>query len=251
MPARPDSQLKLDRARKHYDDFVAEVKRFYESEPWHVEHEHDGNDLVLRLRVLKDVPPELYLILGDLLHNLRSSLDCAVMELASLGLGACERPPTSTEERRLTFPVTNSAEQYDKAEKVLSEFLPEDSLATIRLFQPWRLAELVAEENGREHDPEFLMDLMAGYEIRRIHALNNLDKHRRLSFTIWALHTVGFRGESGIALESEFDPPQEEGELVDMPEDFEFPPDPPDHADFYFNFGHLGDGVEIGRFYPK
>jgi hypothetical protein len=79
-----DARLKVERARKHIDQLEAISRRFLDDEGYEVfvEHDSQGGDDLLRVRATEWMPPEFSLALGDAVHNLRTSLDYAIDEIA-------------------------------------------------------------------------------------------------------------------------------------------------------------------------
>ena len=77
-------RLKIERAKKHINDLEADIRAFRGGNPYRVvtdEHPRTG-DITYRLSITKDIPIEWSAIIGDFVHNLRSSLDllaCALI----------------------------------------------------------------------------------------------------------------------------------------------------------------------------
>ncbi|WP_433685400.1 hypothetical protein [Nocardia sp. CA-119907] len=120
----PDSSpmLKLERAKEHFHEFVAELERYGKSDPWQFSVAHEeflrgspGSDLVLHLKEHTPIPRRLAVVVGDLVHNLRSALDCAIVELASRCEGPVGRSPTEAEERAFQFPVTEKKADFESS----------------------------------------------------------------------------------------------------------------------------------------
>lgn len=256
--------LKLGRAKEHFHQFVAELDEFYRSEPWTFSTSFEGNDLVLRLDAHAPIPDRLALLVGDLIHNARSALDCAIAEIADRGLGSFGRPPeTEEEERSLSFPVTPQESGFTKALKKLRPFLPEKTLRIIEILQPWREAEIFAEHNGSQDDPNILAGWRALSYVRRLHTLSNIDKHRRLTMSLYrpdsvTESTTGDFGDDLAEYEERFEGIEWLGVPVrertphfppgTFPEGFVLP-DPNDvEYDFFFEDGVVEDGCEIGRY---
>lgn len=72
------ARKKLERAEHHLETLREAEKGFLKTKPYEVvaaEIEADGLEHVYRLKVHIEPPPELSLILGDAIHNVRSALD--------------------------------------------------------------------------------------------------------------------------------------------------------------------------------
>lgn len=97
-------------------------------------HQVDMHTIEFRL-ILRREPPieEWSLILGDALHNLRSTFDNVVWALATLD-GAVPKYA-----QKVTFPVTSSQLHWEQRVKTL-ESIPADLLERLRTIQPWATA---------------------------------------------------------------------------------------------------------------
>ncbi len=77
-----NSLKKLERAKYHLNILTQEVKEFIQSQPYKIYTTEEANgDLVYRLKIIKPVPEEWSLTIGDIIHNLRSSLDLLISDL--------------------------------------------------------------------------------------------------------------------------------------------------------------------------
>lgn len=77
------SRRKVKRAEKHIDDLIEALKPFYQVESYQLAmaQNPDTGRYYLRFSVLQEMPSCVPLILGDAIHNLRSSLDIAICDL--------------------------------------------------------------------------------------------------------------------------------------------------------------------------
>ena len=103
-------ELKIERAKAHIRDLHELLERFFKTNPYEaVRSENDSKpgDLTYYLRIHQDPPPEIGLIVGDAIHNLRSSLDHLAVQLVEAGGGAVtegtcfpilSKPPASAQE---------------------------------------------------------------------------------------------------------------------------------------------------------
>src|SRR4051794_11673241 len=77
---------------------------------WRVDHEIDGDQaLVYRLRLLRPVSADFAALVGDAVHNLRSSLDQVAYHLAVQHSG----PLTADAERMSEFPIRITGDKFD------------------------------------------------------------------------------------------------------------------------------------------
>ncbi len=103
--------IKVERAKEHFRDLYARYQEFRQTNPYErvVYDEPDTGDLVYKAKVLADPPVEWSAIVGDTVHNLRSSLDLLVCELVRAE-GHEVKPNTA-------FPVFKSASAFSNAFK--------------------------------------------------------------------------------------------------------------------------------------
>lgn len=149
---------KLGRAEQHLGELHAAEKRFLETEPYEVvaaEVEANGLEHVYRLKVRAEPIPELSALLGDAVHNIRSSLDHVVYAVA------CHQAPglTDKQKRGLQFPVCGTSPDFQKK-------VNDGRLRGIKDLAPF---EALQPYNG---GPTWLPVVTA---------LDNIDKHRRLA----------------------------------------------------------------------
>jgi hypothetical protein len=199
----PDSSwwAKYGHAQSHIERLTTVHDSYYESEPFRIEEEPTAqpDKLAARLRLLQPIPAEIPLIVGDVLHNLRSALDSLVYELTTQAAG---RPLNTKEARACQFPIlpdpTSFDEFFTKKSKTRDQITPQDLRDVIRSAQPFFHIEL-----GRRSGIQSADDL--DYETHYQHSdlgvlgyMSNIDKHRRLALTAWRPNTVwwGSDGDS-------------------------------------------------------
>jgi hypothetical protein len=146
-------RIKIQRAKKHIHELEAEIAAFLKADPYRVVTEEEANtgDKVWRVRVRKQPPLRWAGIVGDAIHNLRSSLDLLVNQLV--------RANGAEPSRKTAFPISRTAGDYEaEAPGVVAGV----SDAAKRL-----LDELKPYKGG--NDP-----------LWRLHRLDIVDKHRLL-----------------------------------------------------------------------
>jgi hypothetical protein len=154
----PGPRAKLKRAHEHLQALDGECRGFLYSEPYYVtaKFEPEAGCFVVRLRIREDVPIRFSLIVGDLIHNLRSALDQAAWLVAcrSTPVEQLWRPDTA---RKIAFPLAPSRERFEGHS--IMPFIALDARAILEPLQPYHL----------EDTPQAL---------GRLNELWNIDKHR-------------------------------------------------------------------------
>jgi hypothetical protein len=95
---------KIGQAERHCERLTELYNRYRAAEPFHVEAvpTAEADEVAYRLRLTEPIPLEIPLIVGDLLHNLRSALDSLVYEMTTRAVGRRLQPE---EERACQFPI--------------------------------------------------------------------------------------------------------------------------------------------------
>ena len=164
-PDLSGARAKLSRAQHHLDALEAEVSQFLQMNPYTVVEEvkYDARDLlgaaaiahIFRVHVHRE-RPEWGLLIGDCVHNLRSSLDHLVWQLAG------GRGNTKTE-----FPIARDSKWYESNAPKKFPHVGPDARKIIKSFQP-----CYRRPNDPEGDPLWVLNDLA-----------NIDKHRLLHTT--------------------------------------------------------------------
>lgn len=177
---------KLERAGDHLIQLAESAKAFRERETYRIDMESNAKDKQTRrvnmtwtYRELEPIPAQWPLIVSDLLHNLRGSLDYAVWALSLRNVGAANvRHPNA-----VMFPIFAHEDHFDSGTVRSLAYVTDDDRAVIKSLQPFK-----AEPS--EPDPHPLIVL---------HHLNRLDKHRELNIVM--------RGNAGFDVEFRRTPP--------------------------------------------
>src|ERR1017187_8784578 len=145
---------KYDRSQKHVNDLMGAVDAFRYANRDHVDiqtNEQTG-DVTYYLRTVPIVPNEIALILGDAVHNLRSTLDYLICALVLTAGGPdCEHTG---------FPIFESAKFYHDTSAVKVKGVGKFCKEKLDLVQPYR--------GG------------SGHILWQLHRLDIMDKHRLL-----------------------------------------------------------------------
>jgi hypothetical protein len=122
---------KLRRAQEHSNALQDELWGFFDSDPYRTlgQIEGDAGWYVFRVQVRRQPPVRIGVVLGDYIHQLRSSLDHFLWQLACWHLG--KRPRS-----HLMFPIKTSMREIDRSIGHLVGKVPDDWLAVIKALQP-------------------------------------------------------------------------------------------------------------------
>lgn len=156
-----DAGAKLDRAGEHLDTLKTELGEFQEADSHSIDAHTDPDSGAYLLRVQPNaVPPKISAIVGDVLCNLRPTLDYLVYALAYLDSGS---PQEGTQ-----FPICDTRSYFKRKRKGWLKGLSPDHVAAIEALQPY---------DGRD---ELLW-------LRTLRDLSNPDKHKHLSVVATAV----------------------------------------------------------------
>lgn len=150
-----DARAKLDRAGEHLDSLQVEISDFQEADSHSIDAHTDADTGAYLLRVQPNhVPSKISAIVGDILCNLRPTLDYLVYALACLD---SESPQEGTQ-----FPICDTPDYFERKQKAWLKGLSTDHVTAIEALQPYE---------GRN---ELLW-------LRTLRDLSNPDKHQHLS----------------------------------------------------------------------
>jgi hypothetical protein len=151
--------LKLERAEEHLDTLDARIGEYLVGKPYTSIREYDPqhDTRPAGIRITKQPPTSLALVIGDYLHNLRSGLDHLAWQLVIASGG---QPSTRTE-----FPIYKDSAVYQRGTGgvVIYPFLAPDVGTFIESLQPYHRGE----------------DAVL-HPLWVLHELSNIDKHRTL-----------------------------------------------------------------------
>jgi hypothetical protein len=147
---------KRDRAVTNYEELVVAMKAFLESGALAVivEENEETKKHAARVSRAEPIPPEIRLIAGDLIHNLRASLDHLVWQLV---IASDEEP-----NERTAFPVWRSQAKFEAGFPGNAQGISDKSAAALKGLSPYR--------GGNE-------------ALWRLHKLDIIDKHRLMVTT--------------------------------------------------------------------
>lgn len=176
---RESWHLKLDRAEYHLDEVACEVRRFSDRRPYeaapqtYTKGKHQYLRFVLRFTESPDAM--LPVIVGDVIHNVRSALDHLVVANVP-----------KTRRRKAAFPIFWRCPFNDRGDVLDSELGRTWTKLTTGL-SPVLLAQVKALQPYQPPDEDDLTEMVArGIDPNDVHALGNIgrldnaDKHRAL-----------------------------------------------------------------------
>jgi hypothetical protein len=149
---------KFNRAKEQFDELIVEMDAFFNKEPKPYtslgEFDADKWEWVERFQVCEEPPLRLGVILGDCLHNLRSTLDHLMWQVTLLDGGT---PDDATQ-----FPIASKSEaQFDAIAERRIPGLSEAHRALVKRAQPYHAGD------GADAHP-----------LAVLATLSNIDKHR-------------------------------------------------------------------------
>jgi hypothetical protein len=159
-----DSWTKLARGREHLAALSQACGEYLDTGPEiTVEGYNDPDTGSVETRFIGEPSPPTRIgaIVGDVVNNLRSALDVAAWQLAIANDAAAARK----ERNRVSFPLTDCAEEFKKPHRAL-KFFSEPGREVIERLQPYQPS-------------------MAA--LGSLRALSNADKHRLATFSFTGL----------------------------------------------------------------
>jgi hypothetical protein len=156
-----EAHAKLARARGHLEELDREVRRFTADHPYGLRFDDESEPGVIVVRaeahVLDEpVPMLIGVIVGDVLHNLRSAIEYLAWHLATLHRGP---------DKETHFPVCDTPAKWRDFGLRFTRRMRPDHKAFIERMQPY---------HGRH-----------GILLTPVSALNNTDKHALISAVSW------------------------------------------------------------------
>lgn len=170
--------LKLDRAQKHFDELQAEIGRYAMRRPYRAERvrQPHGQRHIWRyvIRFTEQPDPNLALVIGDIVHNLRSALDHLAVAMSD-----------KAHRSRASFPI-ESRDLWEKDPK--GTFLVPDDEARERFKEATRGMTPEAVALVKEMQPYNSGDKAPVNALSIIGTIDNADKHREIAKPVPGLH---------------------------------------------------------------
>jgi hypothetical protein len=195
------TQLKIERARKHFDDLIRSINSYVDDKSaYSIELEMDREKGVhtFRLRIHRAPPLEEWsLLIGDCLHNLRSALDHLFWALIRI-----KHPDGIIKNAsKAKFPITRDAAYFNSWRKNLEDWLGPAVTKMIENMQPYQ--GLGPSRNG----------------LLFLHQRDIEDKHKLLLPLLWITEEFQFKykfcgSDFSPRVHREFHAPKPQGEAV-------------------------------------
>jgi len=149
------ARLKIERANNHIDCLNAEVRAFFDTNPYKVANKRDPDTrrLIYYIESVQSVPVTIAAITGDALHCLRAALDHLAQQLYLAGTGNAKGYRDQT-----SFPIAKSAKEFKSGLARKVEGMRQEAVDAICALEPYH--------GGK------------GSDLWTLHRLNNIDKHR-------------------------------------------------------------------------
>ena len=169
-----DIRSKVGRADKHIHDFKLAAIRFMETSPYEIvaETDLDARKRIYTVTIVTPIPPQIRLIAGDAVQNLRSALDYLACTLVRI---------TGTEpSKQVCFPITES------------EPLTQEQLAAFA-------RNVKGMRQGAVDAIQRIKPYKGGDDaLWRLYRLNIIDKHRLLTAAGACISTVNPHFHKGL-----------------------------------------------------
>ena len=171
-------RAKIERANKHIQDLESALKTFAEGDAYKVGSQYDAKAGILSIVFadVRDLPPEVSIVVGEALYQQRSALDHLVWQLV---LRNNRTPPAKS-----GFPIFTTVQGYETRSPSMIEGIGPSAAARIKALQPFHRGA------ARQSDP-----------LWSLQELYNTDKHRLL--LIMGAHF----GKAGGGWDLELSPP--------------------------------------------
>jgi hypothetical protein len=148
-------RTKLERAQEHFENLDREVADFITSQPFRVKEERSpGSHEAVGRAVVKQQPPVRWgAIVGDIVHNLRASLEYLAWQLVEVNGGV---PDDNT-----GFPISTTRKHFEKRGVVKLRGAHPDAIQAVGELQPF------LKERPQQH----ALSVLHRFDIRDKHHL--------------------------------------------------------------------------------
>lgn len=138
MSRLPSYDLKVDRAEKHLIDLELEIRRYVRLHPYQVGVRMENERKIYRLEFTRQPDPELALIAGDFLYNIRAALDHLAKSLVpSNNRGSVYFPVLWQGVWEESTEGDDKQRRKDRAKwKTYTERMPDEAVAILKREQP-------------------------------------------------------------------------------------------------------------------
>lgn len=109
MKSFASSRLKLKRAMRHIEELEELIRNYFTGSWYSLNNAIDENGGMSHYRsILRRIPEEFGLVVGDAIHNIRSALDLAAVELVNLN---------NNDSKGVMFPFARNEQEFSKSLK--------------------------------------------------------------------------------------------------------------------------------------
>jgi hypothetical protein len=183
-------RLKIDRAKEHIGALHDRIDNFLQTRRYGVTYQTHGQqevsvfiDPAVMPRIKEHAELDAGILVGDIVHNLRSVLDQTVWELGELNPPSV--PPRVRRNRRdpfsrIWFPIVQTKGEWKTAIQEQLWRIPAEVLPVIEQCQPLDSGYGVPITNRATNDA-----------LRALNRLSNLDKHRTIPVPITSVRFIG------------------------------------------------------------
>jgi hypothetical protein len=166
-------RAKLARAKEHLDSLTAEVSGYEEHVHTETRIDFERSQVIVQITQLPDLPHRWSTIVGDILHNVRSTLDHLAFQLVGLDTGEYWR--------NTQFPIVDRPDEYRGSSRFQG---------TMERLSPEHRA-LVEWCQGYSRGWDYFSH-PENSPLGLLRALSNTDKHRLVLGTALAIRIHGF-----------------------------------------------------------
>lgn len=168
LPLGGGSSLKVRRAEAHLADLDAQITAFLRSNPYRVVEDRHGEpgQYVIRVKVTQWPPHHWSTLIGDVLGNLRASLDHLVYDMTIAWSGEALQGTA--------FPILTDEQLWDEANK-RGEATPRSGLYKTRGIHE------MARRLIHDVQPFHAGEEAGNHPLALLNVLSNIDKHRTLT----------------------------------------------------------------------
>jgi len=175
-PELESARLKLNRAREHIEGLKTEQERWAKDHPqpfaWRLQDDVEPDRILGLISQMDDPPGFMSTIVGDIVHNLRSSLDHITWQLVQHGTCTSLKP---SDETQIQLPIYNTLPEFDANRKRRLPGVLDVQETIVRRYQPYQRGVAAADH------PFAILEV-----------LSNTDKHRNIHLTFWCASKAAF-----------------------------------------------------------
>ncbi len=154
----PSARAKIDRAEKQAQNLQADLAAFLQDRIYEIRESFDPQTGIktATYHIIRPIPAEWPIVMGEIVHNFRSALDHAITDLTVA--------ETGQELNGTEFPIFEHEADYDKKGRYRIRGINAQAQDVIRRLQPFEF---------KKNNPADTVSVLA-----LLHPLNILDKHR-------------------------------------------------------------------------